>query len=125
MLLHDLAYVNDTSPQGDKIAYSTAFARRWLRDTVVAPVVTIGTGSRTIAPEQSAKMQKIGYGLLGLGVLVFVVWAGHEFLLDREVDPLIKVAVVAAVAGLLVLLAAVLRDRVRASKKDRFKGVER
>ncbi len=70
-------------------------------------------------------MQKLAYALIGTGAVVLVVWAVKEFFTDPEVDLLIRIAVGAVGLGLLVLLGAVLRDRRRSSKDDRFKEVER
>ncbi|MCK5212817.1 MAG: hypothetical protein KAQ74_02745 [Dehalococcoidia bacterium] len=70
-------------------------------------------------------MQKLAYALIGIGALVLVVWGIKEFFIDPEVDLLIRVAVGAVGLGLLVLLGVVLKDRLRSSKNDRFKGVDR
>ncbi len=70
-------------------------------------------------------MQKIAYVLIGVGAVVLVVWGVKEFLADPTVDPLIRIAIGAVGLGLLLLLAIVIRDRVRASRNDRFKGVQR
>ena len=70
-------------------------------------------------------MQKLAYALIGIGALVLVVWSIKEFFIDPEVDLLIRVAVGAVGLGLLVLLGVVLKDRLRSSKNDRFKGVDR
>jgi hypothetical protein len=70
-------------------------------------------------------MHKIGYALVGIGVAVLAIWGAKEFLTDPEVDPLIRAAIAALCIGLVVLLVAVTRDRIKASKTDRFKGVER
>ncbi|MBN1153165.1 MAG: hypothetical protein JXA58_08135 [Dehalococcoidia bacterium] len=70
-------------------------------------------------------MNKVAFALIGIGVLVLVVWGVKEFLTDPGVDLLIRIAVAAAGLGLLTLIGAVTRDRVRASKNDKFKGVQR
>jgi len=70
-------------------------------------------------------MQRVGYIFIGLGALTLAIWLGIEFLRDPGVSMFVKVAVSAVVLGTLILLGAVLRDRIRASKNDRFKGVER
>jgi len=69
-------------------------------------------------------MQKISYALMGIGALVLVIWGIKEFMTDATVDPLIRIAVAAVGLGILLLIAVVIRDRVRASKNDRFKGVQ-
>ena len=70
-------------------------------------------------------MQKLAYALIGIGAVVLLIWGVKEFLIDPEVDLLIRIAVGAVGLGLLVLLGVVLRDRRRAGKTDRFKEVER
>ena len=70
-------------------------------------------------------MHKIGYALIGIGVVVLAIWGAKEFLTDPGVDPLIRAAVAALCIGLVVLLAAVTRDRIKASRNDKFKGVQR
>lgn len=70
-------------------------------------------------------MQRLGYILIGLGALALTIWLGAQFLRDPDVSAFVKIAVSAVGVGVLVLLAAVLRDRVRASRNDKFKGVER
>ena len=70
-------------------------------------------------------MHKIGYTLIGIGALVLVIWGVKEFLMDPGVDLLIRIAVAAVGLGLLILIGVVARDRIRASKSDKFKGVQR
>lgn len=70
-------------------------------------------------------MHKIAYALIGIGAVVLVVWGVKEFFTDPGVDLLIRIAVAAVALGLLILIGVVVRDRVRASKSDKFKGVQR
>ncbi len=70
-------------------------------------------------------MYKVAYAFIGIGATVLVIWGIREFLTDPSVDLLIRIAVAAVAIGLLLLLAVVIRDRVRASRNDRFKGVQR
>ena len=70
-------------------------------------------------------MHKVAYALIGIGAVVLVVWGIKEFMTDPEVDLLIRIAVGAVALGLLILVGVVVRDRLRASKNDRFKGVQR
>ena len=70
-------------------------------------------------------MHKLAYALIGIGALVLVVWGVKEFLTDPGVDLLIRIAVAAVALGLLILIGVVARDRIRASKDDKFKGVQR
>ncbi len=88
-------------------------------------VMTNTQRSRTITQEGATTMQKIGYGLIGVGILALAIWAGVQFLSDPEVGTFVKVTIAAIVTGVLVLLGTVLRDRIRASRNDKLKGVQR
>ncbi|MFW6102687.1 MAG: hypothetical protein ACOC7M_00170 [Chloroflexota bacterium] len=70
-------------------------------------------------------MQKIGCGLIGAGILALAIWLGIRFLSDPEAGTFVKLAIAAIVTGVLMLLGTVLRDRIRASRNDEFKGVQR
>jgi hypothetical protein len=70
-------------------------------------------------------VHKLAYALIGIGAVVLVVWGVKEFLTDPGVDLLIRIAVAAVALGLLILIGVVARDRIRASKNDKFKGVQR
>ena len=70
-------------------------------------------------------MQKIGYALIGLGVFALAIWLGFEFLSDPKISTFIKISLTAVAVGVLILIGVVLKDRLRASKNDRFKGVQR
>lgn len=88
-------------------------------------VMTNTRRSRTITREGVTSMQKIGYGLIGAGILALAIWLGIQFLSDPEVGTFVKVTIVAIVTGVLMLLGTVLRDRIRTSRNDKFKGVQR
>ena len=70
-------------------------------------------------------MHKLAYALIGLGLLALVAWGIKEFMTDPTVDILIRIAVACAGLGFLLLVGIVIRDRVRTSKNDKFKGVQR
>jgi Ni/Fe-hydrogenase subunit HybB-like protein len=70
-------------------------------------------------------MNKIAYLLIGIGAVVLIIWGVKEFLTDSTIDPLIRIAAAAVGLGVLLLVGIVVRDRVRASKTDKFKGVQR
>ena len=70
-------------------------------------------------------MQKLAYALIGIGAVALVAWGVKEFMSDPTVDPLIRIAVAAVGLGILLLIGIVIRDRRRASKDDKFKGVQR
>ena len=67
-----------------------------------------------------------GFGwLLVIGAaLVIVGYGGYEFVLADWEPPLVKLAVAALYVGFAVLLLSVLRQRLVARRKDRYKDVE-
>ena len=69
--------------------------------------------------------QKIALILMGVGVLVLIGWAVKGFFLSSEIPLLIRVAVGAIGAGLLILLVIVIRDRIVKARTDEFKEVEK
>ncbi len=69
--------------------------------------------------------QKIALILMGVGVLVLIGWAVKGFFLSSEIPLLIRVAVGAIGAGLLILLGIVIRDRIVKARTDEFKEVEK
>ena len=67
-----------------------------------------------------------GFGwLLVIGAaLVIVGYSGYEFVLADWEPPLVKWAVAALYVGFAVLLLIVLRQRLAARRKDKYKDVE-
>ncbi|MBI2866125.1 MAG: hypothetical protein HYX99_02025 [Chloroflexi bacterium] len=63
-------------------------------------------------------------GLIVLGIY-FLVVGGRAFLASREAPLLLKIVLPFVGAGVLLLLAAVARDRYRAARKEPFQEVER
>jgi hypothetical protein len=68
--------------------------------------------------------QKIGFILIGLGVLVMLGWTVQVFLTDPEVPLLLKIAIGAVGAGILILIVVVIKDRLTRAKTEDFKEVE-
>jgi len=73
-------------------------------------------------------MRKIGGALLGIGLGILIGW-GFYWLFDLafpELHTAVKIGISAVVIGLTLLLASLLRERIKTSKEDRnkFKGVE-
>jgi hypothetical protein len=66
--------------------------------------------------------QNIGYGLIGIGVLVLIGWAVKGFFVSDDVPLLLRVAAGVIGVGVLVLLGIAVKDRL--GKKDEFKEVE-
>ena len=74
-------------------------------------------------------MQTMGLGLLLLGLVgllgVGVYYALRELFAADEVPFLIRLSIAAVIVGFVVLMASVVRDRIRESKSERFEEVDR
>lgn len=74
-------------------------------------------------------MQTVGLGLLLLGLAgllgVGVYYALEALFASNEIPLAIRLSIAAVVAGFLVLVASVIRDRIRESKNERFEEVDR
>ncbi|HUU65036.1 MAG TPA: hypothetical protein VMW37_02920 [Dehalococcoidales bacterium] len=69
--------------------------------------------------------QNIAFILIGLGVLVLIGWGVKGFFMASDIPLLIRIAVGAIGAGILVLLGVVIKDRIAKAKTEDFKGVEK
>ena len=69
--------------------------------------------------------QNTAFILIGLGVLVLSGWSVKVFFMASDIPLLIRIAVGAIGAGVLVLLGVAIKDRIAKAKTDDFKGVER
>ena len=103
--------------------------------------IAVGTRSRTVAQSHRytgrerhrharvSEMQTIGLGLLLLGLVgllgVGVYYALAELFAADEVPFLIRLFIAAVIVGFVVLMASVVRDRIRESKSERFEEVDR
>ncbi len=74
-------------------------------------------------------MQTVGLGLLLLGLVgllgVGVYYALAELFADDEVPFAVRLSVAAVIIGFVVLMASVIRDRIRESRAERFEEVDR
>ncbi len=68
--------------------------------------------------------QKVGFTLVGIGVLVLIGWSVRDFFLAEDIPLLIRIAVGAIGVGLLILIGSVIKDRVAAAKTEDFKEVK-
>ena len=68
--------------------------------------------------------QKIGFSLVGIGLLVLVGWSVQGFFLEDEIPLFIRISVGAIGVGLLVLLGSVIRDRMAAARSEDFTEVQ-
>ena len=70
-------------------------------------------------------MQNVAFILIGIGVLALVGWALQAFFTSSEIHILIRIAVGAIGAGVLVLIVIAIKDRLTKAKKNDFKEVEK
>jgi len=69
--------------------------------------------------------QNIASILIGLGILALIAWAAQGFFTAGDVPLLIKIAVGAIGAGVLVLIGIAIKDRLAKAKTENFKEVEK
>ena len=69
--------------------------------------------------------QNIAFILMGLGVLASIGWAVQGFFMDSDIPLLVRIAVGAIGAGVLILLGVAIKDRINKAKTEDFKEVER
>jgi len=69
--------------------------------------------------------QKAALILMGLGMLVLIGWSIQAFFMSSEIPLLVRIAVGAVGAGILILIGLAIRDRMKKAKDEDFKGVER
>ena len=69
--------------------------------------------------------QNIAFILIGLGILVLIGWSVKVFFMASDIPLLIRIAVGAVGAGVLILIGIVIKDRLAKAKTEDFKGVEK
>ena len=69
--------------------------------------------------------QNVAFILIGLGILALIGWGVQSFFTDSEIPLLIRIAVGAVSAGVLVLIGVAIKDRLAKAKTDDFREVER
>ena len=69
--------------------------------------------------------QNIAFILIGVGILTLIGWAGKGFFMAADIPLLVRIAVGAIAAGVLVLIGIVIKDRIKKAKTDKFKEVEK
>ncbi len=69
--------------------------------------------------------QNVAFILIGLGILALISWSVQVFFMASEIPLLIRIATGAIGAGLLVLIAVAIKDRLAKAKTEKFKGVEK
>ena len=69
--------------------------------------------------------QKIAYSLILLGVLALIGWWVKVFFMASDIPLIVRIAVGAVGAGILILIGIVVKDRIAKAKTEDFKGVEK
>ena len=69
--------------------------------------------------------QNAAFILIALGALCIIGYLAKGFFLAGDIHILIRIAVGAVGAGILMLLISVIRDRMKKARTDDFKEVER
>ncbi len=69
--------------------------------------------------------QNVAFILIGLGILALIGWSVKVFFMDSDIPLLIRIAVGAIGAGVLVLIGVAIKDRLKKAKTEDFKEVER
>ena len=69
--------------------------------------------------------QNIALILMALGMLALIGWAAGAFFANSEIPLVVRIAVGAIGAGILILIGIAIKDRIAKAKTDDFKEVER
>ena len=73
-------------------------------------------------------MAKAGIALVLVGIGVLIVYWAYFVLMaiysENNVPLILKIAIPVTIAGMILLLGSVIRDRLRDRKKEKFKEVE-
>ena len=69
--------------------------------------------------------QNVAFILIGLGILALIGWSVQVFFMASEIPLLIRIATGVIGAGLLVLIAVAIKDRLAKAKTEKFKEVEK
>jgi len=68
---------------------------------------------------------RFGWTMVILGVLIIFGWLLYEILMGWEMQTSLRIGIVAAVVGFVVLLLSALRQRLRIKKYERYEAVKR
>ena len=73
--------------------------------------------------------RSIGWILFSIGAIILLFFGGYKavegIIQDQTISLLLKVGILAAMAGLVVLLVSLLRERLFVRKRERYKEVEK
>jgi predicted anti-sigma-YlaC factor YlaD len=77
-------------------------------------------------PSVYAKVERgAGWGLLIIGVVIWVGYGVYLFVTDPSVGALVKLLIALPIVGVLMLLISVIRERCIVGRTERYKEVER
>ncbi len=77
-------------------------------------------------PSVYAKIERgAGWGLLILGVTIWVAYGVYLFVTDPSIGALVKLLIALPIVGVLMLLVSVIRERCCVGRTERYKEVER
>ncbi len=69
--------------------------------------------------------QNTAFILIGIGILVLIGWSVQGFFTASDIPLLLRVAVGIIGAGGLLLIGIAIRDRLKKSKTENFKEVDK
>ncbi|MBU2535831.1 MAG: hypothetical protein ABIK32_01980 [Chloroflexota bacterium] len=69
--------------------------------------------------------QKVALVLMALGMLALIGWSVNAFFAESEIPLIVRIAVGAIGAGILILIGVAIKDRIKKAKTEDFKEVER
>ena len=69
--------------------------------------------------------QNVAFILIGIGILVLIGWSVEGFFTSSDIPILIRIAVGIIGVGVLVLIGLAIKDRIRKTKNDDYKEVEK
>lgn len=73
--------------------------------------------------------RRIGWILLSIGAIILLFFGGYKavegIIQDQTTPLLLKIGILVAMAGLVILLVSILRERFFVRKRERYKEVEK
>jgi len=69
--------------------------------------------------------QNVALVLMALGMLALIGWSVNAFFAESEIPLIVRIAVGAIGAGILILIGVAIKDRIKKAKTEDFKEVER
>jgi len=69
--------------------------------------------------------QNVALVLMALGMLALIGWSANAFFAESEIPLIVRIAVGAIGAGILILIGVAIKDRIKKAKTEDFKEVER